>query len=279
MFDLDSSEHVFIADHRVGTSGLLSTVMSLEALAEAATLVCGWDSVDEVSSVSVGRPLFVPDGERRQTTAEVLGEGEGATATLSSISLDHAGKVQHLSAVLRPRLAWSGDAARREMPPGQGRSGAASSEIYRLYFHGPSFQVVDSAYVVDDSVVAYMAQELAPIGEPAGRSRTSPRLVELCLQAAGLYEVAASGRMRIPSSIERIVWHSPDRRDSGDGLAAVVERVLDEDGEPAYDAAVIDLDGRVRLSVFGYRATDFSQPVDQVALADVRSALGPVGSG
>ena len=276
MFDLDSSEQVFIADHRVGSSGLLSTVMSLEALADAVTLVCGWDAIDEASAVSVGKPLFVPDGERRQATVEVLGEGGATTATLSSVSGDHQEKVEHLSAVLRRRVAGGGDPARREVPSIEGRSGAASPEIYKLYFHGPSFQVVDSAYVVEAAVVAPMAKELSPIGKPADQSHTSPRLVELCLQAAGLYEVAASGRMRIPSSIERIVWHSPDRTEKKDGLVAVVERALDRDGEPAYDAAVINLDGSVRLSVFGYRATDFSQPVDQVALLDVRSALGPL---
>ena len=276
MFDLDSSAQVFIADHRVGSSGLLSTVMSLEALAEAVTLVCGWGAIDEASAVLVGKPLFVPDGEKRQASVEVHGEGDAATATLSSVSGVHQEKVEHLSAVLRPRVAGGGAPARRDVPSIEGRSGAASPEIYKLYFHGPSFQVVDSAYVVEAVVVAPMAQELAPIGEPTGQSHTSPRLVELCLQAAGLYEVAASGRMRIPSSIQRIVWHSPDRTEKKDGLVAVVERVPDSDREPAYDAAVIDLDGSVGLSVFGYRATDFSQPVDQVALLDVRSALGPL---
>ena len=57
-----------------------------------------------------------------------------------------------------------------------------------------------------DRVVGRMARGLPPDHLPAERpTRIAPRLIELCFQTAGIWEMGATGRLALPQHIEPVV--------------------------------------------------------------------------
>ena len=60
------------------------------------------------------------------------------------------------------------------------------SLTYRLFFHGPSFQVIRSTHLAQQQLIAEFATDLPPLLDHQPPSAVAPRLIELRLQAAGL---------------------------------------------------------------------------------------------
>ena len=289
---LDVSGQPFLEDHRVGERAIFSTVMSLEAMAEAALEVRPGSVIQSVSRVVKRQPLFVSDGEPQTIEVEVEVVADADDALRCRVVSDPDGaRVDHDEALLH--LAARLPGARAGVPPADGGAGSPVDQatIYQLYFHGPSFQVIRSAHLEHGDLVASLAADLPPLVDPPLPSAVAPRLIELCLQSAGLLELEATGRMMIPRSLDLVVRHSDRDSDSGLPFRAVVHRRrtlersgvvsspslptdLADDGEPlVFDAAVLDDSDRVHLEVRGYRTAPYDQLVDDAAIAAITSAL------
>jgi hypothetical protein len=88
-----------------------------------------------------------------------------------------------------------------------------SDDIYKLYFHGPSFQVLDCAQKSGDVVLGKLRANLLPITTGKQQTISTPLLVELCFQTAGLWEAGSTGVMALPHSIESLtLFRAEDRR-------------------------------------------------------------------
>src|SRR5207244_6113913 len=61
-----------------------------------------------------------------------------------------------------------------------------AAEIYRLYFHGPAYQVVERAWWDGHHVIGLFAKDLPANHRPPERTTiVAPRLIELCFQTSG----------------------------------------------------------------------------------------------
>ncbi|MFH4346974.1 polyketide synthase dehydratase domain-containing protein, partial [Acinetobacter baumannii] len=79
--------------------------------------------------------------------------------------------------------------------PGNGRE-VCRDDVYKVYFHGPAYQVLDAAWRDDGQVVGRLAPDLPPAHEPPVQpTEVMPRLIELCFQTAGMWELGTEGRM------------------------------------------------------------------------------------
>ena len=295
LVDLDPRVHRFLRDHLVGGRPLLSTVMGIETMACAVRRARPDARIESITDVRVGPPYLLP-GDGPGSVEVTLSSEALSSEALSSVTLSAEG---HGSGAVRCEvrsdgpephftadvvLAGSADGP-PVRPPGSRRPELAartvsSAAIYRLYFHGPSFRVIDVAGIdlagaLGRTAVARLARGLPPIVEPARRSIAAPLLIELCLQTAGLWDLAAGNAMTIPRSIERVRRFSDVDSDSATALYAVVEAGVD-DGGPRFDATVVDAEGRVHLAVDGYRTTPFGHPYDGRAAARIRDKLGPI---
>ena len=77
--------------------------------------------------------------------------------------------------------------------------------VYRVYFHGPAYQVLDRAYRHNGELVGRFADDLPPDHEPLSEpTEAAPRLVELCFQTAGVLELGTAGRMALPTHVDRV---------------------------------------------------------------------------
>ena len=85
-----------------------------------------------------------------------------------------------------------------------------SAEIYRLYFHGPAYQVIERAWWDGHQIVGLMAQNLPSNNNPSEPpTLLDPRLIELCFQTAGIWEMGIHGRMGLPLHIDRVSFWKP----------------------------------------------------------------------
>ncbi len=140
-------------------------------------------------------------------------------------------------------------------------------EVYALYFHGPAYQVVGSAFAAGEAAVARLADPLPDNHTPADAPLVGmPRLVELCFQAAGLREAGRDARMALPSRVGSVrVLGAP-----GEGPVYAVARQV---GEGAFDCVVVDEGGRVLVRLDGYQSIPLPSPVPGDVLAPLAQAF------
>ena len=115
-----------------------------------------------------------------------------------------------------------------------------------------------------------LASDLPPDHEPADEpTEVAPRLIELCFQTAGVWELGTEGRMALPTHVDRIACFAGD--DAPGELVAIVRPREDGTG---IDARVVDQRGHARVVLEGYRTIELPGPLDDDALAPIRSAMG-----
>jgi hypothetical protein len=146
---------------------------------------------------------------------------------------------------------------------------AQSEDIYQLYFHGPAYQVIDKSWKKGDDVIGRFAKDLPANHTPAKlETQALPRLIELCFQTAGIWEMGADARMGLPMHFDTLrVYGNTERNKTS--LFAKVSRV---DG--AYNAAIVDEEGAVLLELGGYTTAEFISDFDKQLLVPLQAIVG-----
>jgi hypothetical protein len=130
------------------------------------------------------------------------------------------------------------------------------SAIYRIYFHGPAYQVLDRALLDGDQVIGVMSDSLPPNTAPEGaESLMAPRLIELCFQTAGVWEMATRGVMALPLAVGSVTSYRQPEQAGGARLYALVTAL---DGGASFDAQVVDEAGNVYIDMRGYRTVQLA---------------------
>ncbi len=267
----------FLGDHRIDGTPVLPGVMGIEAFAEvAALLVPGWH-VHGVEDVHFLAPfkLYRDEPRAARIEATLRADGDGLLADcrlLGSRKLpaqDAPQVTTHFTARIRLRRPAPAVEHAEPPPPPNGRA-VTAEDIYRVYFHGPAYRVLERVWRDGDRVVGLMARGLPPDRLPAGcRTRLAPRLIELCFQTAGIAELARTGRMGLPERIERVVPGQPDE-ETDERLFAVVSRRADG----AFDAHVVDGAGTVHVALHGYRTVELPASVADAQIAALQAVAG-----
>jgi NAD(P)-dependent dehydrogenase (short-subunit alcohol dehydrogenase family) len=275
--ELDPARQRFLDDHRIEGTPVLPGVMGIEAFAETARALLPEHFVTALEDIELSAPFkFFRDEPRTlELHALIRDGGEDLVADCRLIgrrTLAGGEQRETVHFTGRVRLGRT-----RPTPPeaelSDAPAGAAvdHEDVYRIYFHGPAYQVLDRAYRQDGEVVGVMAGGLPPDHEPADLPTVMvPRLIELCFQTAGVWELGTAGRLALPMHVDRVVRY-PDA-DAPGRLAALVRPR--PDGE-TLDAKVVDEHGRVRVAVEGYRTVALPLPLDEAALAPLRAAVTP----
>jgi acyl transferase domain-containing protein/acyl carrier protein len=282
--ELDPTRQPFLDHHRIEGTPVLPGVMGIEGFAEAAhALLPGW-SVVAIEDVDLRSPFkFYRDEPRTLELRALLRDG-GDDCVVADCrlvgrrTLPGRGEQEIVHFTGRVRLAkQTPSAPRAAWSPAEEHDGVGCDAVYRVYFHGPAYRVLDHAYGEDGEVVGRMAADLPDDYQPAAApTELEPRLIELCFQTAGIWELGTAGQMGLPTHVD-LVAHYGGADDHGP-LWAVVRPRPDGPGEAAVDAEVVDGEGRVRLRLEGYRTTALPGAVDAQALIPIRAALGAAGA-
>ena len=244
---LDPALQPFLDDHRIDGTPVLPGVMGIEGFAEAALSVApGWH-VEAVEDIDFLAPFKFYRGEPRPVAIEARFRPEGdalaadclltgrrvlANQAEARMETHFTGRVR--LAKLLPEIASGPD-------PGDTAEWAIDAEdIYRIYFHGPAYRVLKRARWDENGAVGEMADALPDNHHPSDQPLAmAPRLIELCFQTAGLWEMAVQHRMGLPRHVDRVsLYRTPDAA-SGPLFAVVTANPA----AGSFDADVVDTAG------------------------------------
>ncbi len=277
---LDPKVEPFLYDHAIDGIPVLPGVMGLETFAEAAWLltpslrVAALENVrflaamkyyrHEPRSVIVrARPLLGADGRVR------------VHMTLSSIQVvvgrEPEEKLHFVGVVVLEQ--GQGQSARTAVDGAGPVGGIGHDDIYRVYFHGPAYRVLEMVNRLSSGqVVGTMRTPLpADTTNPNSTSMVGPRMVELCFQTAGVWEIGQTGQMGLPSVVERVTVFDP--APNGKPVVAELQPHPSQDAL-SFDMRVRDDDGKVYLTVEGYRTARIPGGLPDEALGAFRGVVG-----
>ena len=243
---LDPAVQPFLHDHQIDGTPVLPGVMGIEAFAEAALcMLPGWH-IEAIEDVNFLAPFKFYRGEPRTITIQTLIRSHNAVlradcALIGLRSLPNQTEphvTKHFTGRVRlnkePLQASTGPTV--NLPSG---SFIKAADIYRIYFHGPAYQVLEQAWWDGDRMFGAMSRHLPANHQPDNRPTVlAPRLIELCFQTAGLWEMAVQGRMGLPLHIDHVrVWQASTLVEGQ--LFAIVTPLPDG----GFDAQVVNANG------------------------------------
>ena len=264
---LDPTVQPFLFDHQIDGTAVLPGVMGLEGFAELAKLMLPDWHVTSIEDVEYLAPFKFYRSEPRTVvlTAELAEHADGLAARCRLVGLrslpgqSEPQVTTHFTA--RVVLSRTPNALNAEPAGTPDGSVVSAEEIYRIYFHGPAYKVLDSAWRRGGTVFGRYAEDLPENHVPSDLPLVAaPRLVELCFQTAGIHEIGVTGTMGLPNHIDAVEVVPPQAPVGR--LCAVVTRDADAG---TYDAHVVDEEGTVFLRITGYRTIQLGDVPEDLA--------------
>lgn len=263
---LDPKIQPFLFDHQIDGTPVLPGVMGVEAFAETALcMLPGWHvaAVEDVNflapfkfyrneprTLSI-RAVFHPENDQVIADCELLGSRTLANQVQPQVTVHFQGRVRLTSKQL--------DNVQSVPPPGApAEQLMGSSDVYRIYFHGPAYQVLQQAWRDGDRLVGRMKADLPANHVPSEKPTSlEPRLIELCFQTAGLWELVTLGKLGLPQKMEAVT----SLRKPGPGRV-LYSVVTPKNDRKAFDAEVVDTEGNRYLQLRGYSTVTLSKSTD-----------------
>ena len=254
---------------------MLPGVMGIEGFGEITQALFPKLHIKAIENVDFFAPFkFYRDEPRTLTlTAQFSTEGDDLVARcqlLGARTIMGKDEIKtHFSALVR----LTRDPVEREtsqaLPPTADTT-VRDEDIYQVYFHGPAYQVLDTAWRDNGMVVGRMSDRLPEDRQPPELELlTEPRLVELCFQTAGVWQIGTTGRMGLPQHIDRVTIVQSAERAQG-RLHAVVSP---NEGGKSFDAYVTDEAGNLYVVLRGYQTAELPEDVDPDKRKPLREAM------
>jgi hypothetical protein len=274
---LDPATQPFLHDHQIDGTPVLPGVMGIEAFAEAALCLLPGFRVEAIEDIRFIAPFKFYRSEPRVVRIEtqIHPQGERLVADCRLIgyrSLPNSKEPQattHFTARVRlAKQAAQTPAARAFVAPAG--TSVEAADIYQLYFHGPAYQVVERAWWDGKRVVGLLAKGLPPNHHPSELDTVvAPRLIELCFQTAGVWELGIQGRMGLPQRVRQVSeFHTPNVADGR--LYAIV--TFDE-VRGSFDAEVLDEKGNCYLRLSDYQTVALSDGINKEHLKSLQAIM------
>ncbi len=263
---LNPHDQPFLHDHQIEGTPVLPGVMGIEAFAEAAlALLPGWQ-IEAIEDVNFLAPFKFYRKESRALLIETrihlhANELVADCRLVGHRSLPNQPEPQpttHFTAHVR----LTKEHAQAPLALALGKPDGhiiEAADIYHLYFHGPAYQVLEKAWWDGKRLIGLMSNDLPPNHHPAELSTVvQPRLIELCFQTAGIWELGMQGRMGLPQHVRRIsLYRTPAAADGR--LYAIL---TPDQAQRGFDIDVADAKGNCVLRLTGYQTVALPNAVN-----------------
>jgi len=264
---LDPNGQPFLYDHAMDGTPLLPGVMGTEAFGQMALALAPGYRVAAVYDEAfhapfkfyrmesqtlylsaLATPVVPPLGNDelvvRTTLRSVRDLGKPGLPPQEKVHF--TGKVRLVRQMERPVIEFA--------PPPAEALPIEAGNVYRVYFHGPAYQVLERASVEGDTAIGLLTAALPPNTNPAeAASVMAPRLIELCFQTAGVWDIKTTGMMALPLGLQSVTAYRQPAEANGNRLYSLVTAL---DGGEAFHALVVDETGAVYVDLKGYRTVD-----------------------
>jgi acyl carrier protein/NAD(P)-dependent dehydrogenase (short-subunit alcohol dehydrogenase family) len=275
---LDPKEQAFLYDHEINGTPVLPGVMGVEAMVEAASVLFPNMHLQSVRDVEFMSPFKFYRSEPRSVEVAVQYYMDGKNIMASCrlygsrklLGQEAAQRTLHFKStvVLGPEALSMPSMGKQNFKPGKTTKAADNESIYKLYFHGPAYQVVEQAWKKGANIIGRFDRKIPANHNPEEMEiMANPRLIELCFQTAGIWEMGALNRMGLPAHIgDLIIYTTPV--DSRKHMFAVVQ-----ENKGSYDARVMDNQGNVYLELTAYRTIEFNSAFEPGLLDPLKKAV------
>jgi acyl transferase domain-containing protein/acyl carrier protein/NAD(P)-dependent dehydrogenase (short-subunit alcohol dehydrogenase family) len=274
---LDPHEQPFLHDHQIDGTPVLPGVMGIEAFAEAALCVLpGWQ-VESVEDLNFLAPFKFYRSEPREVRVETRIHPQSNELIADCRLVGHRllpnqtepQRTVHFTGRVRLSKQSTNAPAAREVVKPDGHV-IDAADIYRLYFHGPAYQVVEKAWWDGRRLIGRLAKSLSANHHPAELTTVmSPRLIELCFQTAGIWELGVQSRMGLPQHVHGVsLYRTPTEADGP------LYAVLTPDAGPgSFDVDVLDTKGNCYLRLTGYETVLLPNGADAKSLKSLHEIM------
>ncbi|MHB1262768.1 MAG: SDR family NAD(P)-dependent oxidoreductase [Thermoplasmatota archaeon] len=253
---VDAARDPGLADHKVDGIPYLPGVFGLEAFAEAASLLAPQDQVlVAAEDVKFASPLKQLKAAPVNALVTCEATGNGAIACrLTTQFIGPDGRPlgePRLHFEARLRFAAARNAPRAQVPVCTNE--VERSRIYPPFFHGPSFQVLETAGPLEgpQGIATFRAPSEKHFGTGAGDWTSQPMLTEALFQVCGLRTMVTDKVMALPAGIHKVELfaYGPVAQD-----VRLAGRATGKDaaGNRTFDAEAIARDGTVLVRLLGY---------------------------
>ena len=278
--ELDPEKQPFLYDHQIDGVPVLPGVMGIEAMVEAACLLFPDMYAAAIEDVNFLAPFKFYRNQPRVVTVQAVYTTEGADGAdiLADCRLtgsrllhgqDEAEVTTHFTGRVRLTEKAPKEVKYDEPFTFDDAEKAADSDIYKIYFHGPAYRVINSAWRDGNRIVARFAENLPPNHEPEDRQLlAAPRLAELCFQAAGLIGITENSRLGLPGGLKEMNVIAQPK-----GLVYAIVSAGSGDSADLYDITIVDEKGKVCMTIGGYRTIALTSAVSEDHVAPLKRAL------
>lgn len=266
---LDPQVQPFLYDHAMEGTPLLPGVMGTEAFAELAKTI----APDYYVTAVTNEQFHAPFKFYRMEPQTLYLSGTATSASNPRLPLSAGVPVgddllvyaalhsrRELKGGLQEKLHFTAT-VRMSRKPAQATSvdfippttlEIGKEAIYGIYFHGPAYQVLEGVQVEGNRAIGLLAENLPPNMHPADAPELmAPRLIELCFQTAGVWQIRQQQTMALPLAIGAVSVYRQEREVAdGRRLYAIVEAV---NGGEEFNAQVVDETGQVFVALTAYR--------------------------
>jgi malonyl CoA-acyl carrier protein transacylase len=284
--ELDPKTQPYLYDHSMNGIPVLPGVMGIEGFSVAAKHI-GSVLASNKDGLDVGRledihflaafKFYRKEPRRVTWLARAMREQDGLVVyvTLESSRLMKTGAekhMQHFSGKVHLKLHEPEVQETSTNIPNWNASYTVQAEdIYHLYFHGPAFQVLEGVQRSGENVLGKLNKKLPAFTNGEHALLSTPILVELCFQTAGIWEIGKTGIMALPRSIESLTLYHQNV--NGAAIYAEVKPFRSGNGELHFDARVVDSKGRLYLELKEYSTTPLPVTVEPNLLAPLKELM------
>jgi hypothetical protein len=282
--ELDPAQELYLNDHRINGIPVLPGVMGIEGFSVAAKYIASvlgskksTFEVDRLENVQFLTPFkFYGDKPRTiqwNAFAERTEDCVRVNASLESDIVRRNGEIEH-SVHFTGTVYLSTQIQEKELvvkpPKWNAKELVSAEDIYKLYFHGPSFQVLESAQLSNGKVLGKFNKNKVALAADDPSLFATPLLIEMCFQTAGLFEAGATGTLALPQSVGTLRLFN--RPLNGVAIYAEVNPRL-EGNSYCFDARVVDAKGNVFLELTDYRTSAMPYPAEEQLVAPLKKLI------
>ncbi len=248
----------FLADHSINGTPYVPGVIGLETFAETAALFSG-AAPKALTAVRFAVPIKLLRNKPAEIKIKAAAAGEGCEMRLESDFVSPKGlrlgtTRTHFKATSSQKAESAWNQAAHPALPKTIKYKADAAAIYRTYFHGPSFRVLDGIISVDkNSVLAVFKRPVAPMwkqGHP--KLIFHPLVFESLFQACGWRDIQFDRAMALPDAVGAAIVYDQEPVDPETLFLYGVFKGRTEDGRSLYDAWAFDRDYNLTAEIRGY---------------------------
>ena len=249
----------YLSDHAIEGTPYVPGVMGIETFMETAAALTG-NVPQGLEDVHFFLPIKLL--RNRPQAVRVIGVSDGKNASMeiesdfiNSKGVKMGNTRRHFTAKTLSSFTSTWDEVKNNINLDVNAAPVVTKEeIYKRYFHGPSFQVLGGILRVNEKESLAVYNTTPKPQWPAPKALlANPMLIEAAFQCCGFQDMSVANKMTLPDGIKEVAVFKRDVPPQTLYLYGV-NKGLTADGKTLHDAYVFDEQGNVWVEFHGYQA-------------------------